>query len=104
MVCMESPAVDFKAGVFTGNEHEGYADHSAQHRIQELEKDHNIILEKYRSLKTKHRHLEEKFNRLYTWYFSLSNDLKTKTSENQALTQKNQALEQALKQATGSRK
>ena len=43
MVCMESPAVDFKAGIFTGNEHEGDE--------QTLEEKYNIIHKKYQASK-----------------------------------------------------
>ena len=62
VVCMESPAVDFKAGIFTGNEHDGYTQFDPEKEKlraeineltlhnQKIAIDHDIILKKYRNL------------------------------------------------------
>ena len=60
-MCMESPAVDFKTGIFTGNEHERYAERSDE---QKLKHDFN-------ELQRKHKHLADDYHTLYNFYHTL---------------------------------
>ena len=46
---MESPAVDFKAGIFTGNEHENYVDRSDE-ALQALTAENYGLKEKNKEL------------------------------------------------------
>ena len=48
-MCMESPAVDFKAGIFTGNEHENYVDRSDE-ALQALTAENYGLKEKNKEL------------------------------------------------------
>ena len=57
-MCMESPAVDFKAGIFTGNEHENYVDRSDE-ALQALTAENNGLKDKNYRLNAKNKELLE---------------------------------------------
>ena len=93
---MESPAVDFKAGIFTGNEHEG-----DEHTLEEK---YNIIRKKYQASKVHITELNKYIDQLEKLVADIplkdriiadfTNQIATLKMQNKALEAEKQALMQ----------